>query len=354
MTTTSHHADNAADTDPSRYVRAKQWLLRLLIVSLAACALVAVLVLLFGSFNETTARILLTLGALALHSGVAMACAASLERRLWTVLSAVGLAAFAVNFVVVVACIWWPGGLDLPMLRAMLTTGALLAAYVLAIPSGDLFERRRHPPLAITALVACAAALALTVICIWAPASEHLAFARATGTVAVLAFTLAQLSFLVRIPGFPSLRWVFVGTIACAWAVASMATTAIWREPTAELFYRIFGALGVLDATGSLTLVILAVLQRMTGGPGPAGDDAGGPADAGGHAGTPGHTDAGATVELRCPRCTTLQTLSAGRSACSACGLKFRIEIEPPRCAQCGHSLWQQPDRRCPECGATF
>jgi DNA-directed RNA polymerase subunit RPC12/RpoP len=43
-----------------------------------------------------------------------------------------------------------------------------------------------------------------------------------------------------------------------------------------------------------------------------------------------------------------------GDSKCGNCGLKFRIEIEEPRCARCGYLLWQLTERRCPECGQTF
>lgn len=312
----------------------KRFMLRALVASLVTCALVAVGALLLGTFNETTARILLTLGALALHSGVAMACAMSLERRLWPRLSLVGLVAFGVNFCVLITCIWWPGGLGMPVVRAIFTTGAVLAAYVLAIPGADLYDRRYARPMAITALAACATALLMTLICIWAERVDDLTFAKATGVVAVAAFSMAHTCVLERVPDGGLLTWLRRGTLACVWAVATTWSMAIVIEPTDELFFRVFGALGVLDASGSLSLLILAKLRRME---------------------KPQRLQtAAASVELRCPRCLTQQVVPAGQSQCAVCALKFTVEIEEPRCPKCDYLLWQLPERRCPECGTPF
>ena len=90
----------AGETAQSR-LRLKKVFLRTLVLSLTACALVAVVALLIGTFNETTARILSTLGALAVHSGMAMACAHALERQRWPKLSTTGLILFGFNFCVI-------------------------------------------------------------------------------------------------------------------------------------------------------------------------------------------------------------------------------------------------------------
>lgn len=290
--------------------------------------------LLLGNFNETTARILLTLGALAVHSGVAMACAASLERRLWPRLSLFGLFTFGVNFCVLIACIWWPGGLGDPVIRAILTTGALLGYYIVGIPCADLHERRQWPPLPLAGLIVCGVGLLMVLVCIWTEPTDDMTFPRATGVVAVIAFSLAHTSVLVRVPGGPTQIWLLRGTLACVWAVAVMCSAAIVLEPKDELFFRVFGALGVLDASGSLSLLIMAKLRQI------------------------GKIEklqtTPARIEIRCPRCATSQVLNAGKSKCTACGLKFTIEIEEPRCANCDYLLWQLPERRCPECGTSF
>jgi hypothetical protein len=304
------------------------------VASLATCALVAVIALLAGTFNETTGRILLTLGGLAVHSGIAMACAESLERRLWPGLSRVGLVAFGVNFCVLMLCTWWPDGLDTAAVRGILGTGALAGYYTLAIPCAALYERRYWWAISLLGLSTCAIGLVMVLVCIWAEATESLAFARATGVVAVIAFSLAHMCILVRVPGGPTLTWLLGGTIACIWAVAGMWSAAIVLEPNADLFYRVFGALGVLDASGTLMLLIAAKLRQM--------------GRLAGLQSTP------ARLDIICPRCTTQQTLDAGKPKCAVCGLRFTIEIEEPRCAKCDYLLWRLPERRCPECGTPF
>ncbi len=325
--------DADAATPESR-IRLKRWFLRTLVISLTAGALVAVVALLLAQFNETTARILLTLAALALHSGIAMACAAALERRDWPALSAFGLFAFGVNFFVLIACIWWPGGLDTPAVHALATTGSLMGYYVLAIPGAALYERGQRKTIAATGLVVCAVGFLMLLVCIWAEPTGDLTFPKATGVVAVVAFSLAHSCLLLRVPGGRTLTWLLRATLACVWAVAAMSSLAIVLEPEDDVFYRMFGALGVMDASGSLALLILAKLRQV----GKVAQLASTPAQ----------------IEVRCPRCSTPQTLAAGKSKCTACGLKFNIEIEEPRCPQCDYLLWQLPERRCPECGTAF
>ena len=327
------NASTPEDLAPAR-LRLKQWFLRTLVISLTCCALVAVIALLLGTFNQTTGRILLTLGALAMHSGIAMACAASLEHRLWPKLSLVGLVLFGINFCVLITCLWLLGGPDEPALRAALMTGALLGYYILAIPCADLHERRRWPPLPLIGLIVCGVGLLMVVVCIWAEHTEDMTFLKATGIVAVLAFSLAHMCLLVRVPGGPVLTWLFRATLACVWAVAAMWSVAIVLEPTDDFFFRVFGALGVLDASGSLALLIVAKLKRI--------EEVG------------KLETAPARIEVHCPRCTLSQVLETGKSECTACGLKFTIEIEEPRCVKCDYLLWQLPERRCPECGTAF
>lgn len=337
MSTNAWHSasTDVADAAPAlARLQVKRWFLRTLVISLGACAFVAVLALLLGQFTETTARILLTLGALALHSGVALACTATLERRLWPRFSTLGLVAFGLNFAVLLAGIWWPGGLGEPVGRALLTTAALLGYYVLATPSADLLERGRFAPLPLAGQLACAAGFVMLLVCIWAPEHENIAFGKATATAAFAAGALAHACLILRIPGSRTFGWLLAATLASAWLVALMATLAVWLKPESELFYRFFGAAGVVAACGTLSLAILAKLRQV------------------GHPGQLQTTPA--TIALQCPRCTTAQTVSAGSAQCQACGLKLRIEIEEPRCARCGYLLWNLPQRRCPECGTSF
>ncbi len=316
------------------HLRLKRWFLRTLIISLTACALVAVVALLLATFNETTARILFTLGGLALHSGLAMACAAWLERRVRPAYSLFGLIAFGVNFCALMVCIWWPDGLDAAGPRGLATTGALIGYYVLAVPCADLYGRQRRPILPLAGMTVCAAGLVMAFVCIWAEPVGDVTFAKATGVVGVVAFSLAHTCLLMRAPGGPALIQLLWGTVVCVWAVAAMWCATILLEPDEEFFYRAFGALGVLDACGSLSLLIAGKLKQI------------------GKVERLASTSA--RVDIRCPRCAKAQVLDTGPSKCSACGLKITIEIEEPRCVKCDYLLWQLPSRCCPECGTAF
>lgn len=318
-----------------RHLALKRWFLRTLVVSLTSCAVVAVVALLLGQFNDTTGRILLTLVALALHSGVAMICAAWIERRQWPGLSTIGLTVFGVNFVVLLTCVWWPGGLlDEPVVRAFFTTAGLLGYFTVAIPCADHYENRRHGLLPLIGLIADLVGLTMLLVCIWEEPTDDPTFPKLTGIVAVVAFSLAHVALLLRVPGSLTLKGVLYPTIAAIGGVAFLVAAAIWFDIDDDFYYRLLGALGVVDACGTLTLLILAKLRQV------------------GKAAALETTPA--RLELCCPRCAARQTLDAGKVACGTCGLKITIEIEEPRCAKCGYLLWQLPDRRCPECGTTF
>jgi ssDNA-binding Zn-finger/Zn-ribbon topoisomerase 1 len=331
---TAEMANAGATEREERRLRLKKVFLRALVVSLTSCALVAVGALLLGQFTQTTGKILATLGALAVHSGFAMACAAALERQRWPVLNRVAFVAMASTLGVLLTCIWGPGWFDLPTLRAAGTAWAVIVTYVVAIPCADLLERRMARVLAGAGLVAAVVALGMVLICIWAEEADNEAFGKATAIAGIAAFSFAHTALLVRVPGGGRLSGLLYGTMACVWLLAAMAAIAIIVEPQEEWWYRWMGAVGVLDACGSLTLLIVAKLRQV------------------------GRVEKLETtagrVELRCPRCTVLQTVAVGASACTACGLKFRIDVEEPRCAKCDYLLWQLAERRCPECGTAF
>jgi hypothetical protein len=320
----------------AKRLQLKVVLLWSLVASLGSCALLAVILLLVGTFNNLTERVLFTLGALGFHSGMALAFVQLLERRSWPRLNAIGVVACGVNFVFVMVCTWWPGLTDDDMGRGALQTLVMVATYLLAIPGSDLLERHRLRAVAWPSISVCLAALVMVLICIWAPTRDSIAFGKATGIACILAFTGAQTCVLVHAPtvGAQAIARVGVVTLLAAWALAGLATAMIIGEWDDDLLFRMLGALGVIDATGSVALLVLLKLRQIrkdrqleT---------------------VPGQ------VELRCPRCTKLQAVATGAAECGNCGLRFRIEIEEPRCLTCGYLLWQLPERRCPECGRPF
>lgn len=321
---------SVADARSSRFRRAKQVFLRMLVISLAVCATVAVTVLLAGTFSDLTARVLGTLVALAVHSGIAMACAELLETRRVPRLSAVGLVAFAINFCVLMTCVW--SGLREG--EGIITTIALIGAFLLAMPSASLLDSDHPRGVPLLGLLSCVVAFVMCMACIWTRPYPSEDLGRATGIVGIIAFTFAQMALLIRVAGRAASPILFRVAVGFAWLLAALASVAIAWEIDIEPYFRWLGAVGVVDASATLALLIVAKLHQSR---------------------QPERLEtAVARAELRCPRCTMLQTLDAGPARCSVCGLKIRIDIEEPRCVQCNYLLWQLPDRRCPECGTTF
>jgi phage FluMu protein Com len=197
-----------------------------------------------------------------------------------------------------------------------------------------LLERHLRPLLSTLGLAICALAFLMVGVCIWAEPTGDLFFPKATAVASIVAFACAYSCLLIRVPGGGTIEWLLKGALACLWALAALGSGMIVWEINADFWFRILGALGVLAASSSLALLILAKLRQV------------------------GKIErlesTAAQVELRCPRCTTLQVVDVGASSCASCGLNFRIEIEEPRCAKCDYLLWQLPQRRCPECGTPF
>jgi hypothetical protein len=314
-------------------LRLKRVFLQAMIASLVTSALIAVGILLFGEFNQTTNRILGTLGVLAVHSGLALVCTVTLERRWWPILSRLGIILFAANFVLFVTIIWSTTS-DSVIGREIATTLVLIGYYIVAIPPAALRERGRWLPIAYAALTCGALGFGMALIAIWAEEAESELFARLTLVAAVFACSLSHTCLLGFARAVSPNTWIVRTTAVCIWIVAAILSHAILVDDLAEFRARVLGAAGVLDACGSLTLVVLARLKRVQK--------------------VEQLQSSAKEIELVCPRCTKRQVGSAGDSKCDDCGLKFRIEIEEPRCAHCGYLLWQLTERRCPECGQTF
>ncbi|HSW46965.1 MAG TPA: hypothetical protein VLM89_15490 [Phycisphaerae bacterium] len=324
------------------HLRLKRLFLLSLVISLSACAIVAIGVLLFSSFNKTTGRILGTLLSLGFHSAMAMACAYSLEKQRRPVLSMAGLILFAANFALMMVCVWWPEVFkpyyrwnEDCMVRSIATTGILTGSYLLSIPCWDLAHAKRWQPLPQVGAGLCVLTVLMLLMWAWAVRIESELFRDLTGVAVTLAFSCAHQCLLGRVrwvAGLWALAWL---AYASLWMLAAVVSISILAETRINEFtMRVIGATGVLDAVSTIALVIMTKvkgvekIQSLESTP--------------------------ARINIQCPRCSMQQVLDAGASKCAACGLRFRIEVEEPRCAKCGYLLWQLPGRRCPECGTAF
>jgi hypothetical protein len=177
---------------------ARRLLLTAVAVSITATALLAIGILLFGSFGETEGRIL---GSTMILAGYAL----------------------------------------------------------LALPAGFLFDRSRHLPLAASVVVLSAAGLVLSLVNVWSGGASS-EIGKAVLTATVFAGAAAQTAALAarRVDSDPVLvRALF--TVSCALAVvlATMVSVAAWAQLEDPVYFRILGALAVLDL---LTVALQPVL----------------------------------------------------------------------------------------------
>ncbi len=310
-----------------------------MVAGLVGCALVAIFVLLYGEFDRTSGRILGTLAALAFHCAVVVGLAGAGDRGLAPWLVRLGVAAFAVNFGVVIFEIWfpwtyWEG-------EAIAQTFFLCAAVLLAVPPARLITRGVHQVLAAASLFVCGASLVFGLILLWIPVRVDDVWARAALIAGIAAFTLSHICMLLRLRVAETIRTARVIAIAAAGVTGVLWAIYIgWENassvfgPSEEFLLRLFAASAVADACATIALLILKRLRRA---PSELGESAG-----------------RAIVEIRCPRCSSEQRLPLGKSECKACGLKMSIDIESDTCIECGYLLQGLPGRTCPECGTEF
>jgi hypothetical protein len=154
---------------------------------------------------------------------------------------------------------------------------------------------------------------------------------KAMGICITWSIALPAMSLLAMTRFSNAMRWIRLASLLLILLLATQVTVAIITELDSDLGGRIMAANAILASLGTLTLPIL---NKLYGSKNP--------------------TDAVSTkleMEIICPRCRAHQTIAAGDSACSNCRLKFRLEIEEPRCPGCGYLLYQLTSPRCPECG---
>lgn len=184
--------------------RGKRALLRGIVASLSATALLAIVILLFGQFGQTEGRIL--------------------------------------------------------------TTTMLLAGFgLLALPAGFLFDQGRLTGLAGAVLALATAGFALSVALVWSGDDPPEELAKTAATIAALAVGSTQVAALAarrtdRDPA--SVRRLFPTSTALALVLASMVGLAVWAEIETSSFYRALGAAVVLDVLLVALQPILAAARR--------------------------------------------------------------------------------------------
>jgi hypothetical protein len=149
--------------------------------------------------------------------------------------------------------------------RVLGTTGALAFFSLLALPAGVLLDRGLAAPLGWISLGLSAVGLVLVLVLLWVDwddAPEGLL--KSTLTVAVFAAAAAQAcatTSRLREEDARSVRWMYTAGLAASAALATMASAAAWAEIDEGGFYRVLAALAVV---GVLVTLLQPILRKTT------------------------------------------------------------------------------------------
>ena len=217
--------------------------------------------------------------------------------------------------------------------RILATTAVVGAASILGLASAIPWERRRWQPIGPLGLAGVAIALVLVLVAIWfdPPWSRWEVFYRITGIGCVAGVALP----LVGLLGLGRLKrqygWVRRVTIMLITILGVQLSYMMIAEADDDFWWRMTGILAIGVVCGTTAVPILHRVSAIRA------------------------REEIRTVELfvslTCPRCRKTQELPAGRSKCTACGLKFSIDIEEEHCKTCGYPLYRLTSAVCPECG---
>jgi hypothetical protein len=221
----------------------------------------------------------------------------------------------------------------------LLTTVLACAASILGLASTYLRKRRRWHPIGLLGILASPAALLTTVPIFFLRLRGYweLLFEQITGTLWVIAVALPYIGLLSFAKLHKRYEWIRVVTIG---SIALLATLVIYLI-IAQLPYHEFenlmrgvGIFAIVAVCGTLAVLVFHYISHISRRESQRTTDL--------------------QVEITCPRCTTRQTLQAGRSQCVNCRLRFLIEIEEEQCPKCAYPCYLLASPVCPECGTTL
>jgi hypothetical protein len=203
-------------------------------------------------------------------------------------------------------------------IKTLITTLSLSFFSITSLGCTVAMERQRVVWLTVPGLVVSGVAFFWSLLLIWAEWHSEPS-AKGMVILVLFAFSFAQGSLLE----LPRLRgraaWTFPATLTCIAGLALLLSGMIVFELDDEFFFRLAGVLGILDASGTLSIPILHRLGRKTHADEPSGSGA-----------LPRQSW---QVQLACPRCGHQGVYPAGLIECPQCALGFRLTVleSPPR-----------------------
>jgi MFS family permease len=152
--------------------------------------------------------------------------------------------------------------------RILGTTGALAFFSLLALPAGVLLDRGRAAVLGWVSLALAALGLVLVLVLLWVDwddGSEKLGKSALTVTVFAVAGAQASATTArLREEDPRSVRWLYAAGLAAVAALASMTAVAVWAEIDQAGYYRVLGALAIV----AVLVTLLQPVLRKTAAPG--------------------------------------------------------------------------------------
>ncbi len=183
---------------------------------------------------------------------------------LWFLISSV--AASAVLGIVIVLA----GSFSELQIRVILTTLTISAASICALACGALWESRRKLLLPFPGIVLASLAAVLVIIGIWAEVEKE-GFWRFTVSLGLLAVATAHACLLALATLAPRYRWSRVCAFAAVYALALLFIYVIYYTPKGDTFVRIIGATSIIVAALTILTPLFHRLSRgdldLIGGP---------------------------------------------------------------------------------------
>ena len=225
--------------------------------------------------------------------------------RRWFLAALIG--SLVISAMIAIFILIFGGDFDKTEGKILFTTLSISFFSLTGLGSAAPLERGSRSPLSYLGLALALAGFIFFVTGIWSEWVEKEDYGRSMGIVAIFSFGFAQSGMLslVRLRGMAKV--LTPATIVIIFALAGLASAMILRDESSSGYFRALGVLAVLNALGTVTIPLLG---RMT------------PKEV--TAVAPSQTK---QVEIRCPRCGTMQALDQGGADCRQCSLRITVYI---------------------------
>ncbi|HBS28056.1 MAG TPA: hypothetical protein DEB06_01085 [Phycisphaerales bacterium] len=307
--------------------------------ALLALGVLGVWVLLASTSSRTYDRVFGSLVTVVVFGGVILGALEGMSRRAgprWFMWLLCGFT--TVSAALVLLDIW---GLRFQRWNTSVSTVFILAgASIAAWPNAVLLERRRWTTWAKGALGISAAAALWSLADVWLNTSLLLPADVTEKVMGVLWFAAAasfQTGLLGMLKPNSAPGWLLLLALAFGWGLAATMSVAVASEAfDDDLVSRGLGVLGILAVCATLLCAIVSLARAARA-----------------KSIAPG-VPLIADIQIVCPVCAASQRAKVGSDSCSVCACHFEIKVTPAACPECGYSLADLPERKCPECGRQF